>query len=702
MSAAAFALLVLRPRPRALRDGAVGGHDPLRRAQARRARRRAGSSSRTGEGWRADARGPAGARARARRPRGRPGRGERPRLPRARRGARAPRWTASAPSRSRARRRAGRSSTRCARSPRWSTSSNALLALARRPRDAAGHGDERVRAALIVDGELHEVEDARISTVYDGGGRQRSAGLELWLPGEEYSRRGSGQVIAGSSLELDAVQVHAAVFRWRLDGREGIGAYELMVRAEPPRGGVIRALISDFGGVLTTPLSAGFLAYQEEAGVSLEELGRRDGARHRGPRRAPAVRARARRDQRGRVRPPPRGAARRALRPRAPAPALLRAPRPQPADDRAGLPARASAACARRCSPTTCASGSRSGGPSCRSSTRIFEVVVDSAFVGMRKPEPEIYELTLERLGRRSRGRRLPVRGRPRGQLRDGACAGHDARCASSTPSRRSPSSSQRSPSSRASVVRMAPRVRATLSPWCRRRLSNVPQAQAATSAARSVSRSSAGVRLQLAAEDSLQLGHPGAARRGEPAGHHVGLRLHQQRRTAHALDLLEHAAALGHERVDALAQRQRGVDRGQRRHHALVLLAGHRLEQRLAVGEVLEDRALRHPGALGDLRGRGPQLTPVEQREQRLDQRLTGALAAHGAAVALLAPGSASSHFPAMCGMNAPVRVDARAPPLVYSFSRRGRNGKERSQEVVRLAAGSSRASARKRGPQA
>lgn len=29
----------------------------------------------------------------------------------------------------------------------------------------------------------------------------------------------------------------------------------------------------------------------------------------------------------------------------------------------------------------------------------IFDVVVDSAFVGARKPEPEIYELTLERLG---------------------------------------------------------------------------------------------------------------------------------------------------------------------------------------------------------------------------------------------------------------------------------------------------------------
>jgi hypothetical protein len=111
---------------------------------------------------------------------------------------------------------------------------NGLLALARRPREAPGHGDEEVRAGLFIGGELHEVEDARISTVYDSGGRQRSAGLELWLPGEEYPRRGSGQVIAGSSFELEAIQVHAAVFRWRLDGREGIGAYELMVRVVPP------------------------------------------------------------------------------------------------------------------------------------------------------------------------------------------------------------------------------------------------------------------------------------------------------------------------------------------------------------------------------------------------------------------------------------------------------------------------------------
>ena len=110
---------------------------------------------------------------------------------------------------------------------------HALLALARRPRGAVGHGEEKVTARLIEDDAVLEVEDARISTVYDGGGRQRSAGLELWIPGEEYPRRGSGLVIAGSSLDLDGIQVHAAVFRWRLDGREGIGAYELMLRTEP-------------------------------------------------------------------------------------------------------------------------------------------------------------------------------------------------------------------------------------------------------------------------------------------------------------------------------------------------------------------------------------------------------------------------------------------------------------------------------------
>ena len=51
----------------------------------------------------------------------------------------------------------------------------------------------------------------------------------------------------------------------------------------------------------------------------------------------------------------------------------------------------------------------------------IFETVVDSGFVGVRKPEARIYEMTLERLGLPGRGlplHRRPAaehRGRPRG-----------------------------------------------------------------------------------------------------------------------------------------------------------------------------------------------------------------------------------------------------------------------------------------------
>ena len=64
--------------------------------------------------------------------------------------------------------------------------------------------------------------------------RQRNAGLELWLPGEEFARRGSGSAIAGTSLELEGVSVHIAIFEWQLEGAQGYGAYELMVREPAP------------------------------------------------------------------------------------------------------------------------------------------------------------------------------------------------------------------------------------------------------------------------------------------------------------------------------------------------------------------------------------------------------------------------------------------------------------------------------------
>ena len=111
---------------------------------------------------------------------------------------------------------------------------HAVFAYARRPHGVLGHGQELIEAQIVLDGELRAAEDARLSTVYDGDGRQRNAGLELWLPAEDFPRRLSGTVQAGASLSLEGLRVNAAVFDWRMEGREGAGLYELAVRDEPP------------------------------------------------------------------------------------------------------------------------------------------------------------------------------------------------------------------------------------------------------------------------------------------------------------------------------------------------------------------------------------------------------------------------------------------------------------------------------------
>lgn len=111
---------------------------------------------------------------------------------------------------------------------------HAVLASASRPRGAAGHGEELVVAHFLSAGRMLGVEEARISTVYDGEGRQRTAGLELWLPAEDFPRRASGTAIAGTSLAVNGLVVNLAVFDWRMEGREGAGAYDLTVRPEAP------------------------------------------------------------------------------------------------------------------------------------------------------------------------------------------------------------------------------------------------------------------------------------------------------------------------------------------------------------------------------------------------------------------------------------------------------------------------------------
>jgi len=109
----------------------------------------------------------------------------------------------------------------------------ALLAVARRPRGARGQDEELVTAHLLAGDETAGAEEVRLSTVYDGDGRQRSAGLELWLPGLDFPRRASGTVLAGASIALEGLRVNAAVFSWHMEGRHGVGAYDLTVRDEP-------------------------------------------------------------------------------------------------------------------------------------------------------------------------------------------------------------------------------------------------------------------------------------------------------------------------------------------------------------------------------------------------------------------------------------------------------------------------------------
>jgi hypothetical protein len=111
---------------------------------------------------------------------------------------------------------------------------NAVIAFARRPTGAMGHGHETVIAHLWSDGELKTVEDARLSTIYDGEGRPRQASMELWLSGEDFPRRAFGSVTAGASLALEGLDVHAAAMDWRMDTHRGGGLYELTVREPAP------------------------------------------------------------------------------------------------------------------------------------------------------------------------------------------------------------------------------------------------------------------------------------------------------------------------------------------------------------------------------------------------------------------------------------------------------------------------------------
>jgi hypothetical protein len=99
-----------------------------------------------------------------------------------------------------------------------------------RPQGADSHDAETVWAALVEQGEPVAVTDPRLSTTYDGDGHQRRAGMELWLGEDGYPLRAAGEVICGSSLDLGEVQLDLAFFRWRAEGTEGVGRYDILRR----------------------------------------------------------------------------------------------------------------------------------------------------------------------------------------------------------------------------------------------------------------------------------------------------------------------------------------------------------------------------------------------------------------------------------------------------------------------------------------
>ena len=109
-------------------------------------------------------------------------------------------------------------------------SDGGLMALsAVRPAGAGDHGAEEVAAILCdPDGAPVEVSEALLSTEYGPDGVQRRATLELWVGDEGQPLRGAGTLISSSAVHRPGLDSSIAFFRWALEGREGLGHYEVV------------------------------------------------------------------------------------------------------------------------------------------------------------------------------------------------------------------------------------------------------------------------------------------------------------------------------------------------------------------------------------------------------------------------------------------------------------------------------------------
>jgi len=97
------------------------------------------------------------------------------------------------------------------------------------PANASEAGEEEV-AAVLCDPDAAPVafEEALLSTEYGEDGVQRRATLELW-PDAENGRplRGAGTLISSTRVQRRGLDAEIAFFRWSVEGREGLGTYEV-------------------------------------------------------------------------------------------------------------------------------------------------------------------------------------------------------------------------------------------------------------------------------------------------------------------------------------------------------------------------------------------------------------------------------------------------------------------------------------------
>ena len=114
----------------------------------------------------------------------------------------------------------------------WLGEDSAVGLQAVRPPGASGHDADAISAWMFGEEGARALSEARLSTTYDDAGRQLRAGLELWEHDDsEYPHRVAGEVVCGSTLNLGALRLHTAFFRFRMEGREGAGRYDLLRRA---------------------------------------------------------------------------------------------------------------------------------------------------------------------------------------------------------------------------------------------------------------------------------------------------------------------------------------------------------------------------------------------------------------------------------------------------------------------------------------